>query len=222
MTVHTPCFIRALQNISSSILMFNCTVKAQNKQWLHLGSPLNSFKICTTRSMNTLSWNTLRKSHRMLVTLKRESTECSQEESPPETAKGLLMTLLSPHPGRNDVRLKSMTWWGLPGPEACCGRLASIHPDYLQTVLFSGWMIVTPVTGKTRWHLLKLVAEGFRHHNPHSIFMLIILITFTLSIQQVASSGLTILSPTPQYSRCSNKGWNSNHSNGCTAIPLVF
>lgn len=142
---------------------------------------------------------------------------CSQEESPPGIAKGLIVTLWSLHPGRQDARLKSMPWWYLLSQEACCGRLASVYRDHCRL----GWMTVTLVTGETRWHLLKLVAECFRHHNPCSIFILIILIIFILSIQKVASPGQTILSSTHQYSRCSKKkkGW---HSNGCTAIPLVL
>lgn len=75
----------------------------------------------------------------------------------------------------------------------------------LHTVLFSGWMTATPVTGETRWHLLKLVAKCLRHHNPYSIFTLVILIIFILSILQVASPGPTILSPTYQYSRRSKQ-----------------
>lgn len=145
MTVHAPCFIRALRIFHLSILMFNCTVKAQNKQWLHLGSLLNSlhncFKICTMRSMSIPSWNTLRKSHRTLAMLERESAEGPQEASPPGIAKGLMVTRLSPHPGTRDARLKSMPWWCLLSQKACCGRLASAYPDHYTLSSFLGeWL----------------------------------------------------------------------------------
>lgn len=86
---------------------------------------------------------------------------------------------------------------------------------HLQTALFSGWMTATPITGKTRWHLPRLVAECFRRHRPHSVFMLMILIIVTLSPWQMAAPGSTTLSPTHQNSRYSNKAW---HSNRCKAI----
>lgn len=134
MTVHAPCFIRALRIFHLSILMFNCAVKAQNKQWLHLGSLLNSlhncFKICTTRSMSILSWNTLRKSHRMLAVLENLLNVLRTRVHQRLIAKGLMVTLLSPQPGRREARLKSMPWWCLLSQKACCGRLASAYPDH--------------------------------------------------------------------------------------------
>lgn len=58
--------------------------------------------------MSTLPWNTLRKNHRMLDVLERESAEPAQGEGSPGMMKSLVVTLLSPHPGRRYVRLKSM------------------------------------------------------------------------------------------------------------------
>lgn len=67
-----------------------------------------------------------------------------------------------------------------------------------------------PITGKTKWHLPKLVAECFRRHRPHSVFMLMILIVVILSTRQMAAPGSTTLSPTHQHSRYSNKAWHCN------------
>lgn len=139
-----------LRTFHLSILMRNCTVKARNKQWRNLGSLINSlhncFKICTPGSMSTLSWKTLRKSHRAFVIPERDSTEPSQEESPPGIAKGLMVTLLSPFPGRKYASLTSMPGWCLLSQAACCGRNAICFCllRSLQTALFSGWMTATP------------------------------------------------------------------------------
>lgn len=162
--------------------------------------------------MRTRPWKTLRKSHRAFVILERESTEPSQEESPPGIAKGLMVTLLSPFSGRKYASLTSMLGWCLLSQEACCGGNAICFCLLwsLQTALFSGWMTATPITGKTRWHLPRLVAECFRRHRPHSVFMLMILIIVILSPRQMAAPGSTTLSLTHQNFRYSNKAWHSN------------
>lgn len=221
MAAHTPCFIRVLRIFHLSILMRNCTVKAQNKQWLNLRSLINSlhncFKICTTRSMRILPLENLEEKPQSIchteerihwaVSGRKSARNCKRSDGDSlESISWQKICQSHQHSQVMPAESRSLLW-------KKCHLLLSImiitdcplfwvndcKPDHWQDKMTSA------ETG----------SRMFQMHRPHSAFMLMILIAVILSTRQMAASGSTTLSPTHQNSRHSNKAW---HSNRCEAI----